>query len=198
MNLSSENASPSSPLAFLWWQHPFVVFNPFSREILCFPLTCSGLFEFVFSAHRGMELFILVVWLQGMAAVQLDWVISHLCLVAHQRGAVWIIQSQIIPECEQAACVHCVRCINWMLSCVSARTVLCVSIPSYSGGPNGNEIQEQQSFVSYQMIVGYICWELLYCWSDSCYWLGLKPTRPNPGQFAVLFFPHLFSFHLNF
>lgn len=28
---------------------------------------------------------------------------------------------------------------------------------------------------------------------------GLKPTRPNPGQFAVLFFPpHLFSFHLNF
>lgn len=44
----------------------------------------GGSFEFVFSAHRGMEHFILVVWLQGMAGVQLDWVISH---VAHQRGS---------------------------------------------------------------------------------------------------------------
>lgn len=26
---------------------------------------------------------------------------------------------------------------------------------------------------------------------------GWKPARPNPGQFAVPFLPHLFSFHLN-
>ncbi len=43
-------------------------FNLFCRKGLCIHLTCNGLFEFVFSAHRGMERFIF-----GSVAVGHGW-----------------------------------------------------------------------------------------------------------------------------
>lgn len=69
MRLSGENAGPWSPL----------------RTVAAAPRMRRGRLSSSLALTEGRSFSFSVAWLQGMAGVQLDRVIGHLCLVAHQR-----------------------------------------------------------------------------------------------------------------
>lgn len=117
-----------------------------------------------------------------MAGVQLDWVISHLCLVAQQRkgagGLYETLSHRSFSRVNRLRVdIEFSALIGWIAVYVRFRRLV-------FGDQMWTEMLEQQSLVNYHTVAGWICWELLYCWSESCNWLGQNS-------------PDLFSFHLN-
>lgn len=85
----------------------------------CIYFTCNRFFESIFSAHRGMKRFILVVWLRGMASVQLDWIEDQPSLpFSTPEGKLYESFCHRLSSSVNMVHVHNTQSINWPLSCV--------------------------------------------------------------------------------
>lgn len=130
--------------------------------------------------HTGMAPHGSVARGHGWCSTWLSYQPSLACCT--RGGAVWFMLSH---KCKQAACARWIQCINGTLGFVS------VLVCFHHLMLDGNGILEQQSFLSYQMVAVCICWDLLWCWSESCYWLKLN----SPDQILCNLLCYLL-FHL--
>lgn len=127
-----------------------------NRKVLWIHNTCSGFFEFIFGALRGMDPFGSVAAGHGWCSTRLSYQPSLPCCT-QERELYESCYRTCFPSVNR---LHVHVEFSALMGHSALYLYLCVSITWCSVGPNGNGTVEQQSFLSYQMVAGCICREM--------------------------------------